>query len=179
MNRSQKQIYTVFFVTVFLAFHFYIKYQTQPVERQFQGAKKGEEVESFQGTTIDEQKIDLAAAAKEHKVLILNFWETWCGPCRVEMPDLQKMYLEYKDQGLGIIAVYESSHIDDVKKMIDENSLTFQIMHDPTRAISKKFKVQYLPTTVVVDQNLKVLRSYEGIDAGLHAFIGKQLKGNN
>ena len=89
------------------------------------------------------------------------------------------MYAEYKDQGLGIIAIYESSHIDDVKKMIEENSLTFQIMHDPTRLISKKFKVQYLPTTVVVDQNLKVLRSYEGIDAGLSAFIGKQLKGKN
>lgn len=97
----------------------------------------------------------------EHKITMINFWEPWCGPCVGEIPDLEKLYEHYKDQGFYIIGVYSTIGQDEeVKDIISTNGLTYPIAEydsafDP-------FQTGYVPTTIFVDQQGHVISMENG-----------------
>ena len=86
------------------------------------------------------------------KVVVLNVWATWCEPCRVEMPSLQRLHSEFGPQGLDIVAVSvddpgsESRILDFVK----EYKLGFEILHDPARTTADNYQVTGFPETFVI-----------------------------
>ncbi len=95
---------------------------------------------------------DLANA----KVVLLNFWEPWCGPCVGEIPDLAKLYEEYKDQGLLIVGAYsENSMDDDIRSLIEENNVTYPIVR--VGGNMSDFMTNYVPTTVFADGAGKII----------------------
>ena len=88
--------------------------------------------------------------------VLINFWATWCGPCRLEMPHLQEAYEEYRDEGFTVIAV--DAKIDDgrdaVLAFVDELSLTFPVVKDATGEVeTKKYNVVGYPTSVFIDRD--------------------------
>jgi cytochrome c biogenesis protein CcmG, thiol:disulfide interchange protein DsbE len=87
--------------------------------------------------------------------VIVNFWATWCLPCRSEMPAIQKIYQEYSSRGLSILAVNATSQDDPdaVLSFIDQFALTFPVLFDETGQISNAYRIQSLPTTFFIDQN--------------------------
>jgi thiol-disulfide isomerase/thioredoxin len=93
---------------------------------------------------------------REHKVTMINFWEPWCGPCVAEMPELEKLYENYKDQGLYVIGVFSSDdQIEDVKAVLAQAGTTY-----PVAGYSSAFdtyQTGYVPTTIFVDQDGHVL----------------------
>lgn len=178
LEEQNKKAVVVGFVIVFLILHFYLQYMTRPNET-LKGFDQGQQIGSFVGTTIGNEKIDLSSIASEHKLTVINFWETWCGPCRTELPYLQKIYTTHKNSGLEIVGVYTASPTDTVKEMINKNALTFLIVYDSNKSISTQFSISAVPTTIVVDEKLKVLRSHQGIDLGLENFISSYLKEKN
>jgi thiol-disulfide isomerase/thioredoxin len=88
--------------------------------------------------------------------VLINFWATWCGPCRLEMPHLQAAYEQYKDKGFTVLAV--DVEFDDgpqaVQEFIDELGLTFPIVKDATGTVEvDKYNVIGYPTSVFIDRN--------------------------
>ena len=169
--------YGIIFLVLFLGIHFWVKFQNPPHQNSTPIQKVGESVLDFQGKTIDGQVFDLKSVATKNKILVINFWETLCGPCRQELPDLERIYSKFRQDGFEIIGVFQNSPSMDVQKMVQKNSLTYPMVFDQTKSITRQFKIVGVPTTFVVDSNLKILRRHEGIDFGLEQFIEKELKG--
>jgi peroxiredoxin len=90
------------------------------------------------------------------KVVVLNFWATWCPPCRKEMPDLQGLYQQFANQGLVILAISDED-AGKVKPFISERKITYPILLDPGRKVNELFQIEGIPKTFVYDRNGKLV----------------------
>ena len=92
------------------------------------------------------------------KVVMLNFWATWCPPCRREMPSMERLYNKYKDRGLVIVAVNQWEDPDLVFEFTGQLSVapTFPILFDRESRIAEQYKVKGLPTTYLLDREGKI-----------------------
>ncbi len=84
-------------------------------------------------------------------VVVLNFWASWCGPCRAEMPDMQVVYSELRDRGLVVLGVNQGEGGDQVKAFASEFGLSFPILLDVDRNVGATYGVNAYPTTFIVD----------------------------
>jgi peroxiredoxin len=90
------------------------------------------------------------------KVVVLNFWATWCPPCRKEMPDLESLYQQFKNQGLVILAISDEDAAK-VKPFIAERKITYPVLLDPGRMVNELFQIQGIPKTFVYDRSGKLV----------------------
>lgn len=95
------------------------------------------------------------------KVVILDFWATWCGPCRQSFPHMQQMYDSLKSKGFEIVAVSDEDP-DVIDKFVRKNGYTFNFYRDPFRVAFGKYKVGGLPTTFVINRDGKIVGKTEG-----------------
>lgn len=93
------------------------------------------------------------------KMVLLNFWATWCTPCTKEMPAMQKAYERLRDRGLVVLAVNELEEVDKVRVHIREHGHTFPVLLDPENDVANLFGVYGLPVTVFIDQQ-GIIREY-------------------
>jgi thiol-disulfide isomerase/thioredoxin len=91
-------------------------------------------------------------SALKGKVVFLNFWATWCGPCRSEMPSMQRMYEKLHDEGLEILAVDLQEEKGLVEGFVRELSLKFPILLDSTGAVGAQYNARAIPTTYLFDR---------------------------
>lgn len=82
--------------------------------------------------------------------VLVNFWTSWCLPCRSEMPSLDKLYREYRDRGFVVIGVSLDRSPDVVRQFVKETDVTFPIVLDPDWHVADRFRVLGLPGTFVV-----------------------------
>ncbi|MCL6429852.1 MAG: TlpA family protein disulfide reductase [Anaerolineae bacterium] len=85
------------------------------------------------------------------RVVLLNFWATWCGPCRAEMPDMQAVYEELSGRGFVVVAVNGGEGRDRVQSFVEEFGLTFPVLVDEERGVLRQYGVRGFPTTFVID----------------------------
>jgi thiol-disulfide isomerase/thioredoxin len=92
------------------------------------------------------------------KVVMLNFWATWCPPCRREMPSMQRLYEKYGERGLVVVAVNQFEDPDLVFEFTGRLSLepTFPILFDRESRVSEQYKVKGLPTTYLLDREGRI-----------------------
>jgi peroxiredoxin len=95
------------------------------------------------------------------KVVLVNFWATWCPPCRKEMPDLDTLYQEFKAQGLLILAISDED-MSKVQPFIAQHHTTYPILLDPGRKVHELFQVEGIPKSFVYDRDGKLVA--EAID---------------
>jgi len=103
--------------------------------------------------------LDLAGKMQglpEGEVVLLNFWATWCPPCREEMPSMQALHEKFKDQGLKIIAVSVDAKVSSVQKFIQDHALTFEVLHDDQGEVSRQYGVFRYPETFIIGRDGKV-----------------------
>ena len=89
--------------------------------------------------------------------VVLNAWATWCGPCRLEMPDLEKFYQEYREQGVVVLAVNMGESKDTVATFIKDNKYTFPVLLDETTAaVGRPYRISGIPATFFIDRQGKI-----------------------
>ena len=95
------------------------------------------------------------------KVVLLNFWATWCVPCREEMPDLEAAQTRYGDQGLAVIGVNIAETAALARAFVDEVGVTFPIVLDEDVSMAASFRVSGLPVSILIDRHgIIVYRHY-------------------
>jgi len=110
------------------------------------------------------------------KVLLLDFWATWCGPCQAEAPILDKVAQRYRDKGLVVVGVNTSDAPGRARPWAMSHHLTFPIVFDPDET-APRYGVENLPTLVVVSKSGKVLAVRTGVtsDAELERLVASAL----
>lgn len=90
------------------------------------------------------------------KVVLVNFWATWCPPCRKEMPDLEALFNQFKDQGFIILAISDED-ADKVRPFVAEKNVTYPVLLDPERKVNNLFQIEGIPKSFVYDRNGKLV----------------------
>jgi peroxiredoxin len=90
------------------------------------------------------------------KVVLVNFWATWCPPCRKEMPDLDALYNKYKDQGFVVLAISDEETAK-VSPFINEHNISYPVLLDPGRKVNDAFIVEGIPKSFVYDRSGKMV----------------------
>ena len=90
------------------------------------------------------------------RVVLVNFWATWCPPCRKEMPDLDVLYQKFHDQGLVVLAI-SGEDAGKVKEFIAEHKISYPILLDPGHKVNNLFVVEGIPKSLVYDRNGKLI----------------------
>jgi peroxiredoxin len=90
------------------------------------------------------------------KVVLLNFWATWCPPCRKEMPDLETLYRRFGPQGLVILGI-DDEEAEKVKPFITQQGVTYTVLLDPGRKVNTLFGIEGIPKTFVYDRNGRIV----------------------
>ncbi len=117
-------------------------------------------IPSFEGVTLEGSSI--SDADWQGKVVVLNFWATWCAPCRIEIPRLIDLHEEMNDQPVRVVGI----SIDEegeavVRPYADEIGITYPLMVDPEQELAEKFGGHYaVPTTFVIDTNGEIRQRY-------------------
>jgi peroxiredoxin len=90
------------------------------------------------------------------KVVLVNFWATWCPPCRKEMPDLESLYQRFASQGLVVLAISDEDAAK-VKPFLQGRGITYPILVDPGRKVTESFQVDGIPKSFVYDRQGKLV----------------------
>jgi thiol-disulfide isomerase/thioredoxin len=117
------------------------------------------ELPSFQLADLKGQVFELADY--RGTVTLLNFWAYWCGPCRAELPELQKVYNSYAGKGFAVIAVAVDTPREMVKPFMDRLGVTLPVAF-VNPLVQRDLGIEQLPFSVLVDKNGKVARVYPG-----------------
>lgn len=106
---------------------------------------------------LDKEGNEISLSSLKGKVVFLNFWASWCGPCRMEMPHMQKVYEEYKDKDVVILAVNitasEKNGIEGVNSFLQENKYTFPVLYDKDGTVAEKYRISAIPTTYIINKD--------------------------
>ncbi|HEX9900201.1 MAG TPA: TlpA disulfide reductase family protein [Candidatus Methylomirabilis sp.] len=96
-------------------------------------------------------------------VVLVNFWATWCPPCRAEMPSMEKLYQAYRDRGLVILAISgDRAGTQVVESFVEELGLTFLIVLDPAGEVFAQYGVRGLPTSYLLDRRGRIVSAEAG-----------------
>jgi len=108
----------------------------------------------FTLTDLDGKSWELKAL--RGKVVLINFWATWCPPCRKEMPDLNALYARFKDEGLVVLAISDEE-LGKVKPFITERKINYPILLDKDRRVNDEFGIEGIPKTFVYNREGKLV----------------------
>ena len=126
--------------------------------------------ETFEGEPFTSEDV------KDAKLVMINLWEPWCGPCVGEMPDLEKIYEEYKDDGLVILGVFSDTTMDDdAAKILEEAGITYPVLRASEEFAG--FQIGYVPTTVFLTGEGKLMSQYPVIGSQSYDSWSSAVKG--
>jgi cytochrome c biogenesis protein CcmG, thiol:disulfide interchange protein DsbE len=124
---------------------------------------KGARAPELGGKDLTGKTVSLASLAG--KVVIVDFWATWCAPCKEEMPVLERLYQKYKGRGLVVVGVSVDEEAGNVAPFIKKMKVSFPIVHDQGHKIADRFKPPKMPSSYIIDRKGIVRYIHEGFHA--------------
>jgi len=119
---------------------------------------------------------NLRLAEQRGEVIMLNFWASWCGPCRKEMPLLDELHARYEAAGFQVWGVNVDSERADAEKMLGKIPVDFPILFDSAGDVSKKYGIDAMPSSVFIDRDGNVRHIHRGYRDGDEAAYKKIIK---
>jgi peroxiredoxin len=110
------------------------------------------------------------------RVVMVNFWATWCGPCRQEMPQLNRLYEKYKASGFVLLGVNVDDDQHKAAEVAAKLGVTFPVLLDTDKAVSKLYDLSTMPSTVLIDRDGKVRYVHRGYLTGYEDNYEKQIR---
>ena len=110
------------------------------------------------------------------QVVMINFWASWCGPCRQEMPELNKLYAKYRTAGFVIFGVNVDEDPRQAGELAQKLGLTFPVMFDADKKVSRLYALSTMPTTVLIDRDGRVRYVHNGYRNGFEDIYDKQIR---
>jgi peroxiredoxin len=155
--------------TLFAAASIAIHYQVKVVMHERSGAvqelrrvKVGQPAPDFTLSDVDGKPVKLSSFGGR-KAVLLDFWATWCAPCRMALPDLQTLSDKYKDRGLEVLAIDQGESADQVRYFLKRREYLLQFLLDPSSTVGDSYGVRGIPTSVLVDKDGFVQAIFVGI----------------
>lgn len=109
------------------------------------------------------------------KVVIVDFWASWCGPCKRALPILKELNQDYKDKGVVIIAVSLDESKSDMDAYLKKNPLPFTVVRDPKGGLGEKAHVEGIPATFILGPDGKVIEAHTGFSPNMKKEFSKTL----
>ncbi len=94
--------------------------------------------------------------------MVLNFWASWCTPCKQEMPNLERAWREFKDRGVVVVGIDVMDDIEDAANFMRALKITYPNVFDPDQTRIRAYRVTALPTTVFIDRELRIRKRFVG-----------------
>ncbi|MBI1195901.1 MAG: redoxin domain-containing protein [Gammaproteobacteria bacterium] len=110
------------------------------------------------------------------QVVMLNFWASWCGPCRQEMPLLEQLYQRYQAMGFTILAVNVEDTSGDALKMLKDVPVNFPVLFDSDNRISDTYGIEAMPSTILVDRDGNMRFEHLGYMPGYENDYDREIK---
>ncbi|HJV46576.1 MAG TPA: TlpA disulfide reductase family protein [Bacillota bacterium] len=112
-------------------------------------------------TSLDNQKYKIS---KINKPIVLNFWASWCGPCKIEAPSLVKMHQKYKDR-VEFLAVNLTANdqLDNVKGFVEQYQFSLPVLLDQDGKVADQYQVRAIPTTFLIDKDKHIVKVVKGL----------------
>jgi len=127
-----------------------------PPAAQAPGTDVGSTMPEYSAMWLDGSKFELAG--RSNKVVLLNLWATWCGPCRYEIPELQVLHDRYAPRGFEVIGVsVDESGVESVRGFVKEQKMTYPIVLDAEGKLASMLQTSVLPTSIIVDRKGRVV----------------------
>ncbi|MEL7449374.1 MAG: TlpA disulfide reductase family protein [Pseudomonadota bacterium] len=100
------------------------------------------------------------------QVVMINFWASWCGPCRQEMPLLDELYQQYEPLGFTLLGVNVEQDVADAERLLKDAPVSFPVLYDPDNAVTKAYDVVAMPSTILVDRDGNMRYIHHGYKPG-------------
>ena len=110
------------------------------------------------------------------KVVLINFWASWCNPCRQELPLLNKIYAQYRAAGFMLLAVNLDDNRKDAEAMLKGLDLRFPTLFDGNKSVAKLYRVDAMPATLVIDRDGRVRYVHRGYYSGYEQKYEQQVR---
>lgn len=114
----------------------------------------------------------------EHRgqVVMLNFWASWCGPCRQEMPHLDALNVQYADLGFTVFGINLDAQRAEAEKVLNDIPVSFPILFDTQNTVSELYGVDSMPMTILVDRDGTVRKLYRGYKPGFEEKYEQEIR---
>lgn len=110
------------------------------------------------------------------QVVMVNFWATWCGPCRVEMPHLNRLYEKYRSSGFQLLGVNIDDDPSQAQQLVAKLGLRFPVLLDSDKQVSRLYDLTTMPSTVLIDRDGRVRYVHRGYRNGYEDMYEKQIR---
>ena len=167
--RKRSTIIIILLIVICIVFaYFYLSYREEKIQREreveyeklypslgIQRVDPPEEAEDFTLKTLKGETVSL----KDYRgrLIFLNFWATWCGPCRAEMPSMQRLWEEFKEEDFVILAINIQEESKLVSSFVNERGLSFPVLLDEKGKVARSYGIRGIPTTFFLNPEGEII----------------------
>jgi len=167
--RKRSTIIIILLIVICIVFaYFYLSYREEKIQREreveyerlypslgIQRVDPPEEAEDFTLKTLKGGTVSL----KDYRgrLIFLNFWATWCGPCRAEMPSMQRLWEEFKEEDFVILAINIQEESKLVSSFMNERGLSFPVLLDEKGKVARSYGIRGIPTTFFLNPEGEII----------------------
>lgn len=167
--RKRSTIIIILLIVICIVFaYFYLSYREEKIQREreveyerlypslgIQRVDPPEEAEDFTLKTLKGETVSL----KDYRgrLIFLNFWATWCGPCRAEMPSMQRLWEEFKEEDFVILAINIQEESKLVSSFMNERGLSFPVLLDEKGKVARTYGIRGIPTTFFLNPEGEII----------------------
>ncbi|MES9814295.1 MAG: TlpA family protein disulfide reductase [Candidatus Thiodiazotropha sp.] len=127
-------------------------------------------------TLKSREGVNIKLSELRGQVVMVNFWASWCGPCRQEMPLLQQLFDRYQSLGFSLLGVNVDEDRAAADKMLRDVPVSFPILYDDRSKVSKQYQVKAMPSTFMVDRDGRIRYLHKGYKPGYEEEYQQQIR---